>query len=148
MMERKEMATEVFGKGLACSQAVAVAFAEHYGIDPDTILKLSRGFGGGMGGMGGQCGAVSGAYMVIGMGYDPTDPAAKGKVYEKVQEFTQKFCERHGELNCRDLLGCDVSSIEGKALMKEKNLRDTRCALFVKDAVAIAEEILGLHPSR
>ncbi|MDF2499806.1 MAG: GCAxxG family protein [Anaerosporomusa subterranea] len=145
MMERKDMASEVFGRGLTCSQAVAVAFAEHYGIDPDTILKLSRGFGGGMGGMGGQCGAVSGAYMVIGMGYDPTDPVAKGKVYEKVQEFTRKFRERHSELNCNVLLGCDISSAEGKAMMKEKNLRETHCACFVKDSVDIAEEVLGLR---
>jgi hypothetical protein len=80
--------------------------------------------------------------MVIGMGYDSQDPAAKAEVYQKVQEFTQRFRERHHAINCRDLLGCDVSSVEGKAIMKAGNFRETRCALFVKDAVAIIEEIL------
>lgn len=141
-MARKETATEIFNKGLACSQAVATAFAQDYGIETDAVLKLSRGFGGGMGGMGGLCGAVTGAYMVIGMHYDPADITAKAKVYEKVQQFTRIFFERHGESSCRGLLGCDMSSDEGKAMMREKNLRDTHCVCFVRNAVEILEEIL------
>ena len=40
-MARKETATEAFNKGLACSQAVAIAFAQDYGIETDAVLKLS-----------------------------------------------------------------------------------------------------------
>ena len=92
--------------------------------------------------MGGVCGAVTGAYMVIGMHYDPADLAVKARIYEKVQQFTRLFIERHGESSCRGLLGCDVSSDQGKAMMKEKNLREIRCACFVRNAVEILEEIL------
>lgn len=144
-MQRKDKAAEVFSTGLSCSQAVAVAFAEHYGMDPDTVLRLSRGFGGGMGGSGGQCGAVSGAIMILGMGYDPSDPAAKTQVYQDVKAFMHKFRERHHEMDCYALLGCDTSTEAGKIRMKENNLRETRCTLFVKDAVEIVEEILALR---
>lgn len=141
-MKREDMAFTNFIQGLSCSQAVASVFADRYGLDETTVLKLSRGFGGGMGGMGGACGAITGAYMVIGMHYDPQDASKKAIVYEKVREFTSLFQQRHGNLCCRDLLGCDVSSEEGKKTIKENNLRDTHCALFVKDAVRILEDIL------
>ncbi len=36
-------------------------------------LKVSQGFGGGMGGMRGECGAVTGAYMVISLLYGRTE---------------------------------------------------------------------------
>lgn len=143
MMQRKDKAAEVFTAGLTCSQAVAVAFAGEYGLDPDVVLKLSRGFGGGMGGLGGQCGAVSGAVMVLGLGYDPADPVSKTRVYQDVKLFMRKFHERHQQIDCYDLLGCDTSTEAGKALMQERSLRETRCTLFVKDAVEIVEEILA-----
>lgn len=140
-MTREEKAFTGFIQGLSCSQAVASVFADRYGLDEAAVLKLSRGFGGGMGGMGGTCGALTGAYMVIGMHYD-LEASQKASVYEKVREFTRLFQERHGNLCCRELLGCDVSSEEGKKIIKENNLRDTHCAEFVKNAVKILEEIL------
>lgn len=141
-MTMQSKAVESFKQGLSCSQAVASVFADRYGIDKDTVLRLSRGFGGGIGGMGGVCGAITGAYMVIGMSYDPNDASQKAEVYKKVQEFTHLFRQRHTEIECSNLLGCDIRTESGKALIKEKNLRDIRCSVFVQDAVEILQDIL------
>lgn len=142
-MVHQEKAAEMFTQGFTCSQAVAAVFARQYGADMDTVLKISRGFGGGMGGIGSLCGAVTGAFLALGMGYDPSDRSAKAKLYAEVKEFTRRFRQKHGQVNCPDLLGCDVSTEAGKALLKEKNLLNTHCAVFVKDAVEIVEGLIA-----
>ncbi|MCD8492418.1 MAG: C-GCAxxG-C-C family protein [Geovibrio sp.] len=67
MSGRKETATEIFRSGFNCSQGVFTAFAAEAGMDEKTALMLATPFGGGVGGCGETCGAVSGAYMVIGL---------------------------------------------------------------------------------
>ncbi len=53
-------------KGYNCAQAVACSFCEEFGIDQETMFRVSEGFGLGMGMMD-MCGAVTGMLMVIGM---------------------------------------------------------------------------------
>ena len=67
MGQRAIKARELFKSGCNCSQAVFLAFADRYGIDDDTALKLASSFGGGMGRSREVCGALSGALMVNGM---------------------------------------------------------------------------------
>ena len=66
-MNHAEKARELFLSGCSCSQAVFAAFAEDFGMDPETALKLASSFGGGMGGMRETCGAVSGMLMTAGL---------------------------------------------------------------------------------
>ena len=53
-------------KGYNCAQAVACSFCEEFGIDQETMFRVSEGFGLGIGMMD-MCGAVTGMLMVIGM---------------------------------------------------------------------------------
>ena len=55
---RSDKAVAIFKEGINCSQAVISSFAEDFGIDKNTALKLASGFGGGMGRTGHRCGAV------------------------------------------------------------------------------------------
>jgi C_GCAxxG_C_C family probable redox protein len=66
-MIRPDDAAATFTDGFSCSQAVCLAFAKDFGIDRETTLKLSCALGGGMAHPGNTCGAVTGAFMVIGM---------------------------------------------------------------------------------
>ncbi len=50
-----------------CAQSIFGTYASKYGLDQDTALKIATGFGGGMGHSGRTCGAVTGAYMVLGL---------------------------------------------------------------------------------
>jgi C_GCAxxG_C_C family probable redox protein len=95
--------------------------------------------------MGETCGAVTGAFMVIGLKYGRTradDDEAKVKTYSLVKEFTEKFKARNGTIICRELLGCDIGTPEGNRVAKDKELFSTVCPGFVRDAVDILEKIL------
>jgi C_GCAxxG_C_C family probable redox protein len=141
-----DLAVARFGKGHSCAQAVFSAFAEQIGMDYQTAVKLTAGFGGGMG-MGGVCGAVSGAYMAIGLKFGGIDPKAKEQTAKVAREFAQRFKAQHRALNCRELLGCDMGTPEGRKVFKEKNLHDTVCMGIVRDAAKILGELLA-QPQR
>ena len=134
-----------FTQGLNCSQSIIAQYAKRYGLDTSTACKLATGFGGGMGRMGNTCGALSGAYLVLGLEYGNDSADEKHKkdhTYEKIQTLTKAFEHKHGACNCRDLLGCDISTPDGFQQAKDKGLHDSRCPIFVKDTVEILEQIL------
>ncbi|HYC20977.1 MAG TPA: C-GCAxxG-C-C family protein [Candidatus Bathyarchaeia archaeon] len=68
-MTKEEDAVALFQHGFSCSQAVLSAFAQHFGLERDTALRISQGFGAGIAYTDDICGAVSGAIMVIGLRY-------------------------------------------------------------------------------
>ena len=146
-MKRKEVeqAVECFKSGFSCSQAVLSAYAEQFGLDKTTALKVSGAFGGGIAGMAGTCGAVTGAFMVIGLKYGKTkaqDDDAKKKTYALVKEFIKRFKAKHSSIICRELLGCDISTEDGAKAFKEKKLMNTVCPGLVETAAEILGEIL------
>ncbi len=144
-MTKCEFAAQRFSEGFHCSQAVLEAFAEDYGLDPVIARKIANPLAGGSG-LGGECGAVTGAFMVIGLAYgmsSPTDTEAFKTVFEKVGAFAEEFKGHHGDLNCFQLIGLDVFSEEGFRQFMEKNIKMTQCIKYVEDAVRIVEEIIN-----
>lgn len=144
-MGRKDEAVACFRSGFVCSQAVLSVFAEDFGLDRITALKLGAAFGGGIARRAETCGAVTGALMVIGLGYERSeekDTQAKETTYRKSHEFIRLFTDRHGAIDCRSLLEVDISTPEGTQAAKEKKLFQTLCPKFVEDAVEILEKIL------
>lgn len=144
-MNRIDKAASLFNEGFNCSQSVFCAFAVDMGMERDVALKTAQSFGGGMAQMGGTCGAVTGAFMAIGLKYGRTradDDEAKRRTYALVREFVEKFRAKNGTIICRELLGCDIGTPEGNRAAKDKGLFSTICPGFVRDAVNILEEIL------
>jgi C_GCAxxG_C_C family probable redox protein len=95
--------------------------------------------------MGEQCGAVTGAFMVIGLKYGMTtagDEGSRERTYELVREFVTRFESRHGSIRCKELLGYDLSNPQEGETAKQKGLFDTLCPQLVRDATEILEEIL------
>ena len=45
MSTKVEKALELHGKGYNCAQAVACSFCEEFGVDQETMFKISEGFG-------------------------------------------------------------------------------------------------------
>ncbi len=144
-MNRIETAASRFADGFNCSQAVLSAYAGEFGLDDDTALKIASGFGGGMGRMADTCGAVTGAFMVLGLKYGQasSDREAKEGIYARIREFADRFQARNGSLVCRDLLGCDISTPEGLQHAKDEKLLTTICPKFVRDASEILGEMLA-----
>ena len=108
-MTKAERARELFLEGCNCAQAVFLAFAEDR-MDRDTALKIASGYGGGMAGMRGVCGAVNGMFMAYGLlrgSADPNDRAAKTAAYQTLRQLAGEFEAQNGSLICRQLLGLD-----------------------------------------
>jgi len=49
MSAKPEQAVNIFKEGSNCSQAVISVYAKDFGLSRENALKISRGFGGGMG---------------------------------------------------------------------------------------------------
>ncbi len=105
-MNHAQIAGELFAEGYNCAQAVFAAFCDVTGIEKNTALKLSSSFGGGMGRMREVCGAVSGAFMVLGAlyGYSELDAECKKVHYELIRKAAGIFKENNGSIICRELL--------------------------------------------
>lgn len=132
-------------RGFHCSQAVLSVFAEEYALERDLALKIASTLGGGMGYLGNTCGAVTGAYLVIGLIYGPTRPddlQASAQAMRLVQVFDREFKTLHGTTVCRELINCDISSPAGLQKAREENIFTLKCLKYVADAVEILEKIL------
>jgi len=53
-----------------------------------------------------------------------------------------RFKAKHDTSVCRELLGCDIGTEDGKRFFDENHYEEKRCAKFVADAVTILDEIL------
>jgi C_GCAxxG_C_C family probable redox protein len=144
-LTRADDAAALFTAGYSCSQSVSAAFAEDFGIDRTTALRLSGSFGGGMAHTDNSCGAVTGALMVIGMKYGMTDagnPAGKEKTYAVAQEFITEFMRRDHAIRCTDLLGFNLSDPKQLAIARKNHIFRTKCTQYVRDAAEILEKVL------
>ena len=161
MSTKAEYAISLHNQGYNCAQAVACTFCKEFGVDEQELFRIAEGFGLGMGGMKGPCGAVSGAVLlfciiqaigvtdhtklidangmtvVIGLANSVGDlkkgMPTKGSTYKQVKDQVQKFQEKNGSYLCRELKGVET----GKVLCS--------CPQCIMDAVALTEEYLKEH---
>jgi C_GCAxxG_C_C family probable redox protein len=154
--EQKPNSEEVFQKSRAeealslmreygsCCTGVLAAYAPEMGMKKELAARLGRGMAGGIGSLGNVCGAVSGAVLVIGLKTtnenNLRDMKAINKTREAVQEFVAKFEEKHSSINCRELIGHDISTKEKRETAMKDNAF-TNCPKFVESAVTILDDI-------
>lgn len=134
---RPEAARKQFVKTMNCSQSILENYAPAYGVQPETACKLATGFAGGMA-AGHECGAVTAAYMVLGLAHGPKER----KVFAKIETFNERFKARHKELGCSRLLGVDMGTKEGMREAQRKGLIAARCPGYVKSAAEILETMI------
>jgi len=129
-----------------CAQSVITSFSEEFGLGNDLALKIARAFGGGMGQSRGTCGAVTGAYMALGLALKPSGDYMKDRMEmgSVMTEFNRRFQALHGSLNCTELCGYDLSIPEKAAEAREKNVFANTCPGLVRDASKIVEDLLQL----
>lgn len=140
------LAEATFKQGFNCAQSVLIAYADELGLPEETALKISTGFGAGMGRAQEVCGAVSGALMVISLLYGRGKNDGREKTvdtYLKVRQFIEAFTKVHGTIICRDLLpGCCLATEDGQTMFKEQGLID-KCYAFVKTACGILDDAIA-----
>ena len=125
-MDIREKAEKLHKSGFNCAQSVLGACGEYTGLDENTALSVSAGFGGGVR-SGEICGAIAGAAMVLGMVQqkDPADPETKAKIAAQTKELVKAFREKYGCVRCLELKQAGVS-----------------CAELIEYAAQLAEEII------
>lgn len=146
-MNHVEKAQQLFSQKFHCSQSVLAAFAQEFGITEEQALKIGACFGGGMC-KGEVCGACTGALMALGLKFGQTrvgDTDTRLKVNDITVKYLDKFREVNGSYICKDLIGCDLSTAEGRKYARENNLFTEFCPKMVISAVKIAEEFLCLN---
>ncbi len=145
-MSRADNAKELFENGCNCCQAVFCAFLDETKLSKEDALRLSAGFGGGMGRMREVCGAVSGMTMVLSNKFACTDPnnhAKKAELYAIIQQAAGEFREENGSIVCRELLGLAEKNSSPVPEERTKEYYKKRpCAELVRCAAAIAEKYL------
>lgn len=143
-MAHIEKAQELFSQKYHCSQAVLGAFAEELGITEKQALKLGACFGGGMC-KGEVCGACTGALMALGLKYGQCEighMSSKTKTNDVTVKFLEAFKDKNGSYMCRELLGCDLATQEGRLYAREHNLFTEFCPKMVISATEIAKKLL------
>ena len=144
-MSKAEDAVALFQQGFSCSQAVLSVFAQHFGLERDTALRISQGFGAGIAYADDICGALSGAIMVIRLRYGritAEDKTAKEKTYAVVGEFLKQFKQHNGSIECTGLLGYNLSDPQQVAEAKKNKVVMARCPAFVREAVELVEKLI------
>jgi C_GCAxxG_C_C family probable redox protein len=144
-MKKNDQVLTTFRESMNCSQAVLASFSGDMGMDEKTAIKIASAFGGGIARNGETCGAVTGALMAIGLKHFNTDllpDEAKMHVYSLSNRFMQEFKTRNGSVKCKELLGVDLSTDEGRKKMREENLSQKVCKKLVCDSVEILEKLL------
>ena len=147
-MDHGEKAAQLFLQGYNCAQAVAVAFCDVTGLQPEFAAKMASSFGGGMGRLREVCGAVSGMLMVAGLLYGyavPGDDGVKKEHYQMVQQLAGQFRENVGSIVCREILK-NPPSDPAPTPRTEEFYRKRPCVRMVMLAATILDSYLAEHP--
>ncbi len=147
-MTHSQKAGELFASGYNCAQAVFGAFCDVTGVDETTTFRLSSSFGGGMGRMREVCGAVSGAFMVLGTlyGYAEHEDKAKSELYAMVRDFADRFRNENGSIVCRELLsgaGIPKDTSNEPEERTPEYYKKRPCREYVEMAAQILDEMIA-----
>ena len=127
MESRKEQAAEKKRCGSHnCTQAILCTYHDYTGLDEEIIKHVGNSFAAGMGNMEGTCGAIVGGGIVYGLA-----ARDKAKSVRGMREIMEKFQERNGATQCKQLKGVGT----GKVLRE--------CPMCVADASEFLEELLS-----
>ena len=144
-----ERAAALFYEGYNCSQSVFGALAPYFDMDFETALRVSASFGGGMGRLRHVCGAVSGAFMAIGMYNgctDPKDRAGKTANYALVRKFAEDFTSVRGSIVCREILHIAPDQNAAPSERTAEFYKTRPCAEIIRESASLALRLISLNP--
>lgn len=129
-------------EGFNCAESVLLTVASEWGVCSDLIPRIATAFGGGVGRQGYVCGALSGGVIAIGLKYGrdkAADISERDKSYTLVRELFKRFKEEFGSINCRELIGLDLTTSEG--IQKLRILHPQKCAKYIARTADIVLEL-------
>ena len=136
-MNRIETALKTFNEGRDCDKAVFSAFEDDVKITNKEDKYLHNCEFPGLPHT--KCGAVSGAGCVL---FHIKKSEKPEELEELWQRFKEEFQKRHGSLDCRDLLGYDLSVRKDAMEVIENETIKKTCPGYISDAVGILEDLI------
>ncbi len=151
MSKQGDAAYAWFLKGYNCSQSVVAAFAPQLGLTEEMALRLSAGFGAGIGRMREVCGAFCGVVTVLSMVYAaPADPKDKSRMYALVQQAAEQYRARNGgSIICRELLAKAGAAPAGGTAAEERTAeyyKKRPCPELCRICADLCAEFIAAHP--
>lgn len=151
MSKQGDAAYAWFLQGYNCSQSVVAAFAPQLGLTEEMALRLSAGFGAGIGRMREVCGAFCGVVTVLSMVYaDPADPKDKSRMYALVQQAAEQYRTRNGgSIICRELLAKAGAAPAGGTAAEERTAdyyKKRPCPELCRICADLCAEFIAAHP--
>lgn len=143
-IEIQNKAENYFNEGYNCCESVVLAVCDYTGIDKEMPLKIATPFGSGMSKNSSNCGALSAAFISMGMSkgrsnnLDPRDPS-----YVPSDIIFNKFMEKYKTVSCGDITCVNMRDPEVMAQNKER-LHKEICGPIVRQVTNwILEEMEG-----
>ena len=132
-------------EGLRLRQAVLTCCGRSFGLPEETGKRMASAFGGGMGMMGLTCGAVTGAFMAIGLKHAQTEAAdnarGSGKPARSGVRPAVQAASRVDLL--QRVAGVGHFYARGRTEGRVGRLFcASRCPVYVRDAAALLEHLL------
>ncbi len=135
-----------FRNGSNCAQAVLATYFRVLGYDENLAHRLGTGLGGGIGRKQYVCGAVNAGAMVLSLVYgnnDSQDKERKEATSLLVRDYMEAFEAEFHTSQCRDLLGLDTSTPEGRQQAADAGLSETVCVACISRVC----ELVDVHIS-
>ena len=141
----RKAAEDSFASGFYCAESVVMAIAKAEGVDSELLPRVATGFGGGMARTCGDCGALTGAIMAVGLALgrsaatdsvEPTFAATRRLIAELSSASSARATVR------RCSAAATSATPEGQAMFKEQKLR-RRCLRFTGGAAEIAARVIA-----
>lgn len=133
----------MFDMGFDCSQIVLGEVSERLGMSKGEAYRVAACFGIGMA-QDGVCGAATGALMALGLKYGndrPGEIEKKGKLFDIRDEFVRKFREMNGHVDCPDLLGQRIHTLQDLMITRPSGLY-SNCPKYCYNAIMILQDML------
>jgi C_GCAxxG_C_C family probable redox protein len=113
-----------------CAETTLMVLQQAFGLPGATDSSPAMVLNGGLAWSGGSCGALSGAALAVGRlaeqrftDHKEAKGAARGLIVRLMAEFRAEF----GHIDCRDLVGLDISTAEGHAAFIDSQIWRTVC---------------------
>lgn len=134
--EFQDKAEDYFNGGYNCCESVVMAVKDYAGIEDMMPVKIATPFGSGMSRNGGNCGALSAAFVSLGMLKGRVSPEdSRDLSYLPADRIYNRFKEQYGSILCRDITGVDLRDPEVAARNKER-MHSQICGPIVRQVTA------------
>jgi C_GCAxxG_C_C family probable redox protein len=113
-----------------CAETTLIVLQEAYGLPDPTDSSAAMALNGGVAWSGGICGAISGAALAVGRlaaCHISDHKEAKRVARSITAELMDGFRREYGAVDCRDLIGLDISTPEGHTAFIEGQVWHTVC---------------------